>query len=412
MAALAAADPTAAVEQVLRVREDLDRYERIFVVGAGKAGGTMARAAEHILGSRIAAGCVNAKDGETAKTQIIELRQCGHPVPDERGLSGAKRIEAICNGAGESDLVICLLSGGASALMPYPAPPITLAEKRETTRLLLACGATIHEINAVRKHISAIKGGQLARLAAPSHVLSLILSDVVGDDLDTIGSGPTAPDASTFESSFAVLEKYELRERVPPRVRERLKNGATETPKAADPLFENVENIIVGSNQKSLEAAAREAKNLGYRTFILSSTIQGETCDVARMHAAIARQIRQHGQPVRPPACLISGGETTVTMLDGSGKGGRNQEFALAAAMDIEGMEDVLILSVGTDGTDGPTDAAGAMADGTTLARASRSASEALATHNAYPFFEDTGDLVITGSTGTNVMDLHLILVS
>ncbi len=412
MAALAAADPTAAVEQVLRSREDLYSYERIFVVGAGKAGGTMARATEHLLGARIAAGCVNVKDGDTAKTQLVELRQCGHPVPDERGLSGAKRIAAICSDADENDLVICLLSGGASALLPYPAPPITLAEKRETTRLLLACGATIHEINAVRKHISAIKGGQLARLAAPAHVLSLILSDVVGDDLDTIGSGPTAPDASTFESAFAVLEKYELRERVPLRVRERLRNGATETPKAFDPLFENVENIVVGSNQKSLEAAAREAKNLGYRTLILSSTIEGETREVARMHAAIARQIRLHGQPMRPPACLISGGETTVTMNDGAGKGGRNQEFALAAAIDTAGLEDILIVSAGTDGSDGPTDAAGAMADGTTVARASLSASEALSNHDAYPFFEETGDLVITGSTGTNVMDLHLILVS
>src|SRR3984885_14068272 len=195
MAALAAADPTAAVDKVLRGRDDLDRYKRIFVVGAGKAGGTMARAAESFLGSRISAGCVNVKDGDTSKTQSIELRHCGHPVPDERGLNGAKRIEVICSEAGENDLVICLLSGGASALAPYPAPPITLAEKQETTRLLLACGATIHEINAVRKHLSAIKGGQLARIAAPARVLSLILSDVVGDDLDVIGSGPTAPDA-------------------------------------------------------------------------------------------------------------------------------------------------------------------------------------------------------------------------
>jgi glycerate 2-kinase len=415
MAALAAADPTAAVDKVLRGRDDLDRYERIFVVGAGKAGGTMARAAEHFFtsrGARISAGCINVKDGDTAKTQLIELRHCGHPMPDERGLNGAKRIEAICGEAGENDLVLCLLSGGASSLLPYPAPPITLPEKQETTRLLLACGATIHEINAVRKHISAIKGGQLARLAAPARVLSLILSDVVGDDLDVIGSGPTAPDPSTFETAYAVLEKYELRERVPARVRERLRNGATETPKADDPIFEHVENIIVGSNQQSLESAARQAKEMGYRTLILSSTIQGETQDVARMHAAIARQIRAQGQPVRPPACVISGGETTVTMSNGCGKGGRNQEFALAAALDIAGLEDTLILSAGTDGTDGPTDAAGAMADGATIARGHLSADEALSGHDAYPFFADTGDLVITGATGTNVMDLHLILVS
>jgi glycerate 2-kinase len=413
MAALAAADPTAAVERVLRSRDDLDRYRRIFVVGAGKAGGTMARAVEQLLSGRISAGCVNVKDGDTAKTRLIELRPCGHPVPDERGLNGAKRIAEICVEAGENDLVICLLSGGASALTPYPAPPITLGEKQETTRLLLASGADIHEINAVRKHISAIKGGQLARLAAPARVLSLILSDVVGDDLDAIGSGPTAPDATTFQTAFSVLEKYELRERVPARVRERLRTGAQETPKAADPLFENVENIIVGSNQKSLESAARAANELGYKTLILSSTIEGETKDVARMHAAIARQIRKYEQPARPPVCLISGGETTVTIRDGnSGKGGRNQEFALAAGIDAAGLEDILILSAGTDGTDGPTDAAGAMADGTTVARANLRAADALRDHDAYPLFAELGDLITTGSTGTNVMDLHLILVS
>jgi glycerate 2-kinase len=413
MAALAAADPTAAVEQVLRAREDLDRYEHIFVVGAGKAGGTMARAVEQLLNSRISAGCINVKDGDTAKTRAIEMRPCGHPVPDERGFNGARRIAEICTEAGENDLVICLLSGGASALMPFPAPPITLGEKQETTKLLLASGANIHEINTVRKHLSGIKGGQLARLAAPARVLSLILSDVVGDDLDVIGSGPTAPDSSTFEDAFAVLEKYGLRDRVPARVRERLRNGAHETPKAADPLFENVENIIVGSNQKSLESAARAAKDLGYRTLILSSTIEGETKDVARMHAAIARQIRTYEQPARPPVCVISGGETTVTMRNGSaGKGGRNQEFALAAALEVAGLEDILILSAGTDGTDGPTDAAGAIADGTTVARANSKASDALRDHDAYPLFDELGDLITTGSTGTNVMDLHLILVS
>lgn len=413
MAALAAADPTAAVDGVLRTREGLGRFKRIFVVGAGKAGGTMACAVEKYLGARIAAGCVNVKDGDTARTRIIELKPCGHPVPDERGLTGARRIVEICGEAGEDDLVICLLSGGASALAPLPAPPITLAEKQETTKLLLACGASIHEMNTVRKHLSAIKGGQLARLAAPAHVLSLILSDVVGDDPGVIGSGPTAPDASTFADALAVLEKYEIRDRVPARVRERVKNGAQETPKPGDPLFDNVENIIVGSNQKSLESAARAAKDLGYRTLILSSTIEGETRDVARMHAAIARQIRTHEQPVKPPACVISGGETTVTMRGGHhGKGGRNQEFALAAAIDAAGLEDILILSAGTDGTDGPTDAAGAMADGTTVARANSRAADALSDHDAYPLFAELGDLIMTGSTGTNVMDLHLILVA
>lgn len=409
-AALLAADPTAAVEAALRRRRDLDRYGRIFVVGAGKAGGTMARAAEKLLGKRIFAGCVNVKDGDAARTKRIELRPCGHPVPDERGVEGAKRIAELCNQAGERDLVICLLSGGASALMPYPAPPISLAEKQETTRLMLACGANIHELNALRKHISLIKGGQLAKMAAPARVLCLILSDVVGDDLDVIGSGPTAPDVSTFETALAVLDKYGLRERVPASVRERLEGGEGETPKPGNPLFGKVENIVVGSNQKSLEAAAGAAKALGYRTMILASTIEGETRDVARMHAAIARQIRMSGQPLRAPACVISGGETTVT-IRGEGKGGRNQEFALAAAMDIAALKDTLILSAGTDGTDGPTDAAGAIADGDTLRRSRRSAEEALRNNDSYPYFEELKDLIITGSTGTNVMDLHLILV-
>lgn len=411
MSALAAADPTAAVDRALRTRDGLDRFQRIFVVGAGKASGTMARAAEDFLSGRIISGCVNVKDGDTARTRLIELRPAGHPVPDERGFQGARRIVQICEEAGEDDLVICLLSGGASALMPFPSPPVTLAEKQETTKLLIASGANIHEMNAVRKHLSAIKGGQLARIAAPAHVLGLIVSDVVGDDLDVIGSGPTAPDSSTFQSAFAVLEKYAIADRVPARVRERLKNGARETPKESDSMFENVENIIVGSNQKSLDAAARAAKDLGYKPLILSSTIEGETKDIARMHAAIARQIRTHKQPLRPPVCVISGGETTVTMRE-SGKGGRNQEFALAAARDIAGLEDVLILSAGTDGSDGPTDAAGAMVDGTTAERAADGLGEALADHNAYPLLADLGDLVTTGSTGTNVMDLHLVLVS
>jgi glycerate 2-kinase len=409
-AALAAADPTGAVEQALRSRSDLDQYERIFVVGAGKASGTMARATENYLGDRITSGCVNVKDGDVAKTGRIELRLCGHPMPDERGMAGAKQIIALCEQAGERDLVICLFSGGASALMPWPAPPITLAEMVETTQLLLASGAEIEEINAVRKHLSGIKGGQLARLAAPARVITLILSDVVGDDVSVVASGPTAPDASTFESAYAVMKKYDLGSRIPSRVRERLKHGAQETPKAGDPLFDNVENIVIGSNQKSLEAAVRAAKELRYKTLILSSFIEGETRDVARMHAAVARQIRAHGQPVAAPACIVSGGETTVT-IRGEGKGGRNQEFALAAAIDIAGMEDVLIMSIGTDGTDGPTDAAGAIADGATVARASLSAHEALEANDSYPYFEELGDLVITGSTGTNVMDLHVVLV-
>ncbi len=409
-AAIEAANPAAAVEHALHTRRDLDRYRRIFVVGAGKAGGTMARAAEKVLGRKIFAGCVNVKDGDPARSRRIELRPCGHPVPDRRGLEGAAEIMRLCAEAGERDLVICLLSGGASALTPAPAPPITLEEKQQTTKLLLECGANIHELNAVRKHISVFKGGQLARLAAPARVLSLILSDVVGDNLDVIGSGPTAPDASTFETARTVIAKYGLNHRIPAAVMARLEAAPDETPKPGDPIFRRVENVIVGSNRKSLDAAAAAAKALGFRPLILASTIEGETRDVARMHAAIARQIRLSGQPVRPPACVISGGETTVT-IRGQGKGGRNQEFALAAAIDIAGLDNVLILSAGTDGTDGPTDAAGALADGKTLHRSKRDAIAALAQNDSYPWFADLNDLIVTGPTGTNVMDLHLILV-
>jgi hydroxypyruvate reductase len=409
-AALAAADPSAAVREALAARRDPDRYRRVFVIGAGKAAGTMARAAEKALGKRIAAGCINVKDGDPAKLKRIEVRACGHPVPDERGVAGARRILDLCNEARADDLVVCLISGGASALTPLPAEGIALAEKQETTKLLLACGATIHELNAVRKHISRFKGGRLASAAAPAHVLSLILSDVVGDDLDVIGSGPTAPDASTFATALEVIDKYGLRARLPANVRERLESGGDETPKPGSAVFRHVENIIVGSNQKSLESAARKARDLGYRTMILASTIEGETRDVARMHAAIARQICVSGQPLRAPACVVSGGETTVT-IRGGGKGGRNQEFVLAAAIDIAGLENVLVFSAGTDGTDGPTDAAGAAADGNTTARSRRDALAALRDNDSYPFFADLDDLVITGSTGTNVMDLHLLMV-
>jgi hydroxypyruvate reductase len=293
--------------------------------------------------------------------------------------------------------------------MPLPAPPITLGEKQATTNVLLACGATIHEINSVRKHISLIKGGQLAGLAFPAKVLSLILSDVIGDDLDVIGSGPTSADASTFASARAVFDKYGIWNKAPRAVRVRIEDGAAgkipETPKA----LKNVDNRIIGSNRLALDAAAEEAKKLGFKPLILSSSIEGETREIAGMHASIAREVRESGNPLKPPVCIISGGETTVT-LRGKGKGGRNQEFALAAALGIAGLKDVLILSAGTDGTDGPTDAAGAQADGDTLRRGPE-ALRRLANNDSYDFFARLKDLIITGPTGTNVMDIHLILV-
>ncbi len=411
-AALAAADPAAAVARHL-ARLDLARFRHIYVVGAGKAGASMAQAAERALGRRITAGLINIKYGHGVKLRRIELNECGHPVPDACGISGSERIARIAESAGRDDLLLCLISGGASALLPLPALGITLEHKQAVTRLLLACGADIHEINTVRKHLSRIKGGQLARLGAPATVESLLLSDVIGDDLDVIGSGPTAPDASTFADAAAILDRRGIWKRVPPAVRRRLEAGIRrdipETPKPADPFFRRTRNTVIGSNRLALDAAARRARELGFRTLVLSSEIQGETRDVAGMHAAIAREIACARRPLKPPACIVTGGETTVT-LKGKGLGGRNQEFVLAAAIHIAGLPDTVIFSAGTDGTDGPTDAAGAIADGATLRR-NPEAARYLAANDSYHYFQPLGDLVITGPTNTNVMDVHLILV-
>lgn len=411
-AALAAADPVDAVVRHLRSR-DYSRFRHIYAIGAGKAGASMALAAERVLGRRITAGLLNVKYGNTAKLRRIELNPCGHPLPDEPGVAGSTRIAEIAAQAGEGDLVLCLISGGASALLPLPADPITLAEKQATTQLLLSCAANIHEINCVRKHLSRIKGGQLARLATPAAVESLLLSDVIGDDLDVIGSGPTAPDASTFAGALAILEKFDLLERVPAAVRLRLDRGARgelpETPKPGDRLFRGVRNVLVGNNRLALDAAAARARALGFRTLVLSSEIQGETREIARMHAAIAREIVSTSRPVKAPACIITGGETTVT-LHGDGLGGRNQEFVLAAALEIAGLRQVVVLSAGTDGSDGPTDAAGAIADGDTLRR-NPEARRYLDRNDSYRYFQPLSDLVITGPTNTNVMDVRIILV-
>jgi hydroxypyruvate reductase len=422
-AALAAADPSRAVERHLE-RIDFSRFQSIFVLGAGKAGASMARACERVLlwdrppGLSVPAGTglVNVKYGHAAATYRIELNECGHPEPDERGRNGAERIAALAAQAQRDDLVLCLISGGASALLPLPAPPVTLEEKRELTRLLLAAGADIHEMNTVRKHLSRIKGGELARLAAPARVESLLLSDVVGDNVDVIGSGPTAPDGSTFADAAAVLKRYGIWRRAPKAVRVRIETGLRgeipETPKPGDAIFRRVRNTVIGSNRLALTAASARARELGYRTLILSSEVVGETREIARMHAAILREAAHTGHPVKPPACIISGGETTVTLKgDGTdGRGGRNQEFALAAAIDIAGLPNAVVFSAGTDGTDGPTDAAGAMADGATLARNAEARSY-LDNHDSYRYFESLGDLVKTGPTHTNVMDVRIMLL-
>jgi glycerate 2-kinase len=410
-AALAAADPREAVLRHLkfdgrtltagRRKYSLKKFDRIQVIGAGKASASMARAVERLLGRRISGGWINVKDGHTAHLRRIHQQECGHPVPDERGVEGARRMEAIAREAGARDLLICVISGGASALTPAPVPPMTLLEKQELTKKLLASGATIHEINTVRKHLSSFKGGQLAKLAYPATMIALILSDVIGDDLDVIGSGPTVGDRATVDDARAVLAKYGIAQRV----------EFHETPKPGDPAFDHVQNMIVGSNEQAIDAAARHAKFLGYRTMVLSTRIEGETRDVALVHAAIAKEILATGRPLRTPACVLSGGETTVT-IRGTGLGGRNQEFVLAAAIALDGAGAVTVLSAGTDGTDGPTDAAGAIADSSTVSRAKPlNAAAFLANNDSYHFFEKVEGLIKTGPTGTNVMDVRVVLV-
>jgi glycerate 2-kinase len=420
-AALKAADPEQAVRRHLKLqgatlvagrkRFPLSRFDRIQIVGAGKASGAMARAVERVLGSRLDGGFVNVPHGSRIRTRKVALNESGHPIPDERGLAGARRIAKIAAAAKERDLLICVISGGASALMPDPAPPITLADTQETTRQLLACGANIHELNTVRKHISELKGGQLAQLASPATVIALILSDVVGDDLDVIGSGPTVPDRSTFADAHRIFEKYAIRP--PDAVRERIELGQPETPKPGDPAFSRVHNLIIGSNRLAIDAAASEARALGYRTLVLSTFIEGETRDIAIMHAAIVKEILSSGQPIRPPACILSGGETTVT-IRGTGLGGRNQEFVLAAVIALEGFGPFTIFSAGTDGADGPTDAAGAFADERTVAMGRNHGLDArrfLNDNDSYHFFESVLGLVKSGPTGTNVMDVRILLV-
>ena len=399
---------------------ELKGFERVFVVGAGKAAASMAVAVEQALGpNRITGGLIQVKYGHARpKPQKVRVIECGHPLPDETGFRGAQEMEALLRELNARDLLLVVLSGGASALLPYPAAPLSLADKQQTTDLLLRAGADIFELNSVRKHLSALKGGQLAALAYPATIVSLILSDVIGDPLDIIASGPTAPDPLTFGDALRVLSKYSLTQAVPRPVLQRLEDGARgrvpETPKPGDAIFEQVHNVVVGSNRIALDGAALKAHQLGYRPIVLSSTMQGETREVARVHAEILREVLKYGSPAAPPACLLSGGETTVTVR-GHGKGGRNQEFALAAALQLTGVSGAVVLSGGTDGTDGPTDAAGAIADGTTCARAMVSGFDPaghLTDNDSYPLFAALGDLLKTGGTGTNVMDMHVMLAS
>ncbi|MFO7840355.1 MAG: glycerate kinase [Desulfosalsimonadaceae bacterium] len=396
---------------------DLSAVENIYVVGAGKASADMAAALENLMGERITAGAVTVKYGHTRSLKRIRLTEAGHPIPDANGVRGAEEILALADAATATDLIICLISGGGSALATLPEPPLSLADKQNTIQTLLACGANINEINALRKHMSGIKGGRLAGHAYPAAVAALIVSDVVGDKLDVIASGPTVADTSTFADCTRIIESYGLQDRLPRAVLDYMKNGLAEgkeeTPKQDAGAFAKTRTCIVANNQKALEQARHTALALGYNSLILSSRIQGETREAARFHTAVAKEIRHSGHPLAPPACVLSGGETTVT-LSGSGKGGRNQDFALAAALEIAGERAMLVFSAGTDGSDGPTDAAGAAVDPETVANGRAMGLEPAAylrSNDSYNFFRQSGELFTTGPTGTNVMDLRILLV-
>ena len=426
-AGLRAVDPREAVKRFLKVEGgtlhvgeqvlNLESFSSIWVIGAGKGSGAMAQAVEEILGGRIKGGLVIVKYGYVAPLERIRLVEAGHPTPDENGWRATQELVDLVAKLGSQDLVLLVISGGGSALLPMPIGEITLAEKMAATDLLLRSGVSIQDMNAIRKHLSQVKGGQLTRLVHPATMVSLILSDVVGDPLDVIASGPTVGDPTTFQYCMEVLDKYNLTEELPTSVRSHLKAGAEgrvlETPKPDNPIFKKTHSVLVGTNLQALEAAAAEAEKLGYTSLILSSMIEGDTGEAARFHTALAREIVRSGHPLPRPACLISGGETTV-VVRGGGKGGRNQEFALVAALGLVGVEGVCLLSGGTDGTDGPTDAAGAVVDGFTVDQALAKGldpREFLEKNDSYHFFEHLEDLVITGPTNTNVMDLRVVLV-
>jgi len=397
---------------------DLNSFQRIFVIGGGKASGSMAEALEEALGSRIEEGVVVVPERteNIFKTSRIKVHGSSHPIPDERSIAGVERSLELVDESDERDLVICLFSGGGSSLMALPREGVSLSDKQKVTELLLKSGAAIREMNAVRKHLSAFKGGQLARRLYPATVISLILSDVVGDPLDAIASGPTVSDSTTFSDAIYVLKRYSLWERAPETVRKVLHDGAEglipETPKGDDPAFKKAYNIILGNNRLACSATVGELQRKGLKTLFLTSSIEGEAREVGTMLGALAQELAASGNPVQPPVGTVIGGETTVTVT-GRGKGGRNQEIALGAALKIEGLDNVVIASISTDGIDGTTDAAGAMVDGKTIQRAKKlglDAREYLRNNDSGTFFSKLGDQIHTGPTGTNLNDLSILV--
>jgi hydroxypyruvate reductase len=414
-AAIAAVDPERLVREHLAAQPVPPGP--LWLAGIGKAAGPMAAGARAVVGDRIVGGVLIAPEGvEVIPPPGVRLFRGGHPMPNREGAEGAEAILELARGLDASDRLLCLISGGGSALMTLPPDGVSLAEVQEATELLLKAGATIQELNAVRKHLDRLKGGRLARASAPARVEALVLSDVIGDLLDVIASGPVSPDPSTFADAVDVLEDRGLWARVPEAVRSHLGRGLEgeeeESPSAGDPCFEGVTATLVGNNRLAARAACAEAERRGYHARLLTTLMTGEAREVGCVLAALGREMRLSGEPIRPPACLVSAGETTVTVV-GNGKGGRNQELVLGAALEIAGEEGIVVASIGTDGIDGPTDAAGAFADGTTVARgraANLDARALLADNDAYRFFRAVDGLIVTGPTGTNVMDVQVVL--
>jgi hydroxypyruvate reductase len=425
-AALKAVDPATAVKNYFEAHPDIVTQikattGRVIVVGAGKAGAPMAVAVSEIFGDKITAGLVIVKYGHIGATsklsKRIQIKEAGHPVPDAAGFAAAREIAALLSQTSQADTVLSLISGGGSALLTLPAEGLDLSHLQATTQKLLAAGATINEINTIRKHLSVVKGGGLARMAAPAKIYALMLSDVVGDPLEVIASGPTVPDPTSFVDAWSILEKYQLQNKLPQPVIQRLQAGCAgdlpDTPKPGDPIFERVNNAIIGSNRIAAQAAVKAAQEAGFNAQLLTTFVEGEAREVARVMAGLAKGVARAEGTIERPVCLVLGGETTVT-LRGDGQGGRNQEMALAAAMALENWPGILIVCLGTDGSDGPTGAAGAFADGSTISRARALGLDAfqfLSRNDSYNFFAALDDLIITGPTNTNVNDLTLILV-
>lgn len=396
------------------------RDRRVFVLAFGKAAAAMAQTLEQILGEHLTAGIAVTKYGhaENFRSDKITLYEAGHPLPDENGVKAAQKVIELAHQAGEDDLVLVAISGGGSALLSMPAAGLSLADKQHTTDLLLKSGADIRELNTVRKHLSTVKGGQLAAAIAPAQHYSLILSDVIGDPLDFIASGPTVPDSTTFQDARTICEKYGLSDRLSQAVRDYLQKGVhgniAETPKQGDAIFENGACVLIANNLQAAQAAFDKAKELRYNSMILTTNLQGEARELAKLFPALARDLLERQDPVALPACIICGGETTVT-VKGKGKGGRNQELALATLPGLAGLACCTLLSGGTDGTDGPTDAAGALVDDQSAAQAKQAGidwQDYLAQNDAYHFFAQAGGLLITGPTETNVMDLQILLAA